>query len=259
MPSAAIARPAKIPRPAPAARRFRPHPWPTLAAVGLLPLFIAAGQWQWNKAQIKNARQHELDTRSTQAPLAMPTTLVDAMALRDRTILARGRYEPERQILIDNRSHRGQAGYHVITPLHLAGSETRLLVNRGWVPAPASHQVLPQLTTPAGIVDIRGTAVVPASRFFTLGEDRQGRGEEWQAVWQNLDMRAYEKALGLPLQPVVVELDARSPAGGFVRQWRRPDERVYINLGYALQWWAFAATTVALWLWHSWRRPASES
>ena len=54
-----------------------------------------------------------------------------------------------------------------------------------------------------------------------------------------------------PIQPVVLELDAygiAADAGGFVREWRRPDERRFVNVGYALQWWAFAATTFALWL-----------
>jgi hypothetical protein len=30
--------------------RFRPRLLPTLAALVLVPLFIAFGQWQWNKA-----------------------------------------------------------------------------------------------------------------------------------------------------------------------------------------------------------------
>ena len=32
-------------------RSFRPALWPTVAATLLIPLFIAAGNWQWNKAQ----------------------------------------------------------------------------------------------------------------------------------------------------------------------------------------------------------------
>jgi len=61
--------------------------------------------------------------------------------------------------------------------------------------------------------------------------------------------------VSFPLQPVVLQLDADSPAGGFVREWPRPDDRRQTNLGYALQWWSFAATTVVLWLLLNFRKP----
>ena len=248
----AIAPPAEAKAP----RRFRPRLGPTLAAALLLPLFIAAGQWQWTKAQTKTLLQQQLDARGAEPALAMPTTLVDAQSLRYRKVIARGRYEPESQILIDNRTHREHAGYHVVTPLRLDGSEMRLLVNRGWVAAPADRRQLPQFETPRGVVEVEGTAVVPASRFFTLGAAGDRR-EEPPGVWQNLDLARYAQAVGFPVQPVVVELDASSAAGGFVREWRRPAERIHVHLGYALQWWAFAATTVVLWLVVNFRRAAA--
>ena len=239
-----------------APRRFRPRLWPTLAAALLLPLFIAAGQWQWTKAQSKTLLQRQLDARGAEPPLLMTATLVDAQSLRYRKVIARGRYEPESQILIDNRTHREHAGYHVVTPLRLDGSPVRLLVNRGWVAAPADRRQLPQFDTPREVVEVEGTAVVPASRFFTLGA-ASDRHDESSGVWQNLDLARYAQGVAFPIQPVVVELDAASEAGGFVRAWRRPDERIYVNLGYALQWWAFAATTVVLWLVVNFRRAAA--
>jgi surfeit locus 1 family protein len=236
------------------ARRFKPRLLPTLAAALLLPLFISAGQWQWNKATIKSNLQKELDARSAEPAIQIPTSLVDPQSLRYRKIVARGQYDVLHQILIDNRTHREQAGYHVITPLRLEGSDIRLLVNRGWVPAPAEHHQVPQVATPTGVVDVSGMAVVPSTRFFTLGADGLSSKTEWQSVWQNLDLDRFGKAVNFPLQPILIELDAGSPAGGFIREWRRPDERLETHLGYALQWWSFAATTVVLWLVVNFRR-----
>ena len=231
-----------------AGRRFRPRLWPTLATAVLVPLFIAAGQWQWNKAALKTSRQQQLDARSAQAAIQIPATAVDAQSLLFRKVVAHGRYEVEQQILIDNRTYRGQAGYHVLTPLHLDGSELRVLVNRGWVPALADHRQVPQIATPSGKLEVSGTAVVPGTRFFTLGADSTAPGSGWQSVWQNLDLARYAESVSFPLQPVVIELAADSAAGGFVREWKRPDERLQTNLNYAIQWWSFAATTVVLWL-----------
>jgi surfeit locus 1 family protein len=229
-------------------RRFRPHLWPTLAAAVLVPLFIAAGQWQWDKAQRKTSLQQQLDARSAEPPIQMPTTRVDAQSLLYRKIVAHGRYEPQKQILIDNRMLRGQAGYHVVTPLRIDGSEVRVLVNRGWVPALADHRQIPQIATPTGSIEVSGTAIVPGTRFFTLGADSTGVKSGWQNVWQNLDLARYAESVSFPIQPVVIQLDAESTAGGFVREWNRPDERLQTNLNYAIQWWSFAATTVVLWL-----------
>ena len=225
---------------------------------------IAAGQWQWGKAQVKEERQRLLAARGAQSALTLPTqpTLSpsDAAALAYRQVIARGRYETAYQILVDNRTYRQQAGFHVVTPLRIAGSERVVLVNRGWLPALAEHHRLPQFATPSAIVEVSGTAVLPPQRFFTLGEDAKDGAVDgapagkWTTVWQHLDVKRYAGASGLSIEPIVIELDADSTAGGFVREWRRPDQGLFTNVAYALQWWAFAATTLALWLYLSFRR-----
>lgn len=239
-------------------RSFRPALWPTLAAALLIPLFLAAGSWQWNKAALKAERQQQLESRGAQGALSIPKTRADAETLNYRKVVAEGRYEPQFQILIDNRTHNGQAGYHVVTPLRIEGSDVRLLVNRGWIPAPGERRETPTVDTPADTLRIRGTAVVPPSRFFSLGSGHESANPEWQGVWQNLDLERYAKAVDFPIQPVVLQLDppdaTGDAGGGFIREWRRPDERRFVNVGYAMQWWAFAATTFALWLVLSFRR-----
>jgi surfeit locus 1 family protein len=237
-------------------RQFRPRLWPTLAAALLIPLFLAAGQWQWNKASLKSERQKELESRAAQAPLPIPTTPAEAQSLLYRTLVARGHYETQHQVLIDNQVHQQQAGYHVITPLRIDGSALRVLVNRGWVPAPADRRQVPSIATPEGAVEVYGTATVPGTRFFTLGNDGAGRESTAQGVWQNLDLARYAQAVPFALQPIVIQLDAQSGGGGFVRDWRRPDDRLQTNLNYAIQWWSFAATTLVLWLVLNFRKPS---
>ena len=233
---------------------FRPRLLPTLAAALLVPLFISFGQWQWNKASVKGDLQTLLDARSAEPPVQIPAALADGQSLRYRRVVARGVYEPAQQILIDNRIYREQAGYHVVTPLHIEGSEMRVLVNRGWIPALAEHRQLPDVATPGGVVEVSGMAIVPGTRFFTLGADAGRDGAQWQRVWQNLDLPGYSRSISFPLQPVVIQLAPDSAAGGFAREWPRPDERLEKHVSYALQWWGFAAATVAIWLAVNFRR-----
>ncbi|MBI4740294.1 MAG: SURF1 family protein [Betaproteobacteria bacterium] len=233
---------------------IRPHLLPALAALLLVALFVSFGQWQWNKATVKSHLQTLLDARGAEPPVHLPGTAVDPGSLRYRRVIASGHYEPGRQILVDNRIHRGQAGYHVVTPLRIEGIEgcdgrgMRVLVNRGWIPAPAEHSQTPRVSTPDGAVEVAGTAVVPGNRFFTLGGGTDGAAAGWPNVWQNLDLARYSKRVDFPLQPVVIQLAPESPAGGFAREWPRPGERLEMHVGYALQWWGFAAATAAIWL-----------
>jgi len=221
----------------------------------LIPAFVSLGQWQWRKAESKTALQAELQARSHDQPVAMPTTLAtpaDLAGLHFRRVILRGRFEASHQTLIDNRLYHEQAGYHVITPLQLEGREMHVLVNRGWLAAPADHQVLPSATVPEGTVELSGIVVSPPQRFFNLAPQP---ASGWTPVWQNLDLERFRQAVPYPLQPLVVQLDAGSPAG-FVRDWPRPDERAERHRSYALQWFGFAVASLGIWLYFLIRRPS---
>ena len=122
--------------------------WGGLLVAALVALFVSLGLWQWRKAEAKTRLQAELDERSQGALITMAGTLVDGDSLRFRHVMAQGEYDGQHQILIDNRLYQEQAGYHVITPLRIDGSDMRVLVNRGWIPALARHADIPQVATP---------------------------------------------------------------------------------------------------------------
>lgn len=237
---------------------FRPRLLPTLAVLVLVPLFINLGLWQYGKAEKKQSLQDLIDARSRQPAVQMAATSVDTEieSWRFHRVVLRGEYEPERQILIDNRVYKERAGYHVITPFKLAdsaGRGMRVLINRGWIPAPDNHHSIPAVHTPAGQIEISGLAVVPGDKFFTLGAAaaQPSATAEWQPVWQNLDLKRYRASVAFPVQPLVVLLgnDAvGDPVSGFVREWPQSNENVAKNLSYAYQWFGFAATLVVIYL-----------
>lgn len=221
--------------------------WPTLATLALLPLMIGLGLWQLDRAAQKQHLQAEFDRRQQQPAVRLYPVLEDAEALRFRRVVARGRYEPEHQILIDNRVHQGQAGYHVLTPLRLGDGTVRVLVNRGWVPVGQDRAVLPTLDTPRGLVEVTGLAAVPQIKGFHLGGARPP-GEGWQPVWQYLDLKLYRSSVAYPLQPVVILLDPDNASGGFVRQWARLDAGIATHQGYAFQWFMLAVTLAGIYI-----------
>ncbi|MEK7711779.1 MAG: SURF1 family protein [Pseudomonadota bacterium] len=221
--------------------------WPTLATLALLPLMIALGMWQLDRAGQKLRLQADYDRRQQEPAVRLLSVLENPEVLRFRRMVARGHYEPEHQILIDNRVHQGQAGYHVLTPLRLEDGAVRVLVNRGWVPLGQDRAVLPRIETPRGAVEVTGLAAVPQTKGFHLGGAKPP-GEGWQPVWQYLDLDVFRGNVAFPVQPIVILLDPNSANGGFVRQWARLDAGIATHQGYAFQWFSLAAALAAIYI-----------
>lgn len=230
-----------------AALEFRPGPWPTLAAVLLLALFVALGIWQLQRAAQKRALVREYEARSSEAPVPIDSGAGSAQALRHRHVRARGTYDHGRQFLLDNRTHRGAAGYQVLTPLRLAPGPAAVMVNRGWVPLGPSRERLPPLPAPAGTVRIGGIVSEPGADPFLLGPAGYGSGG-WPRVVQSIDLAQMQRLLGYPLLPYVVRLDPAAD-GGFVREWR-PDYGLspQRHTAYAFQWFTLAAAVLAVYV-----------
>jgi surfeit locus 1 family protein len=235
-------------------QRFRPRLIPSIVVTALLPLFLYLGYWQLQRAEEKRLMQSEYDSRATGPAVQVERHVQRPGDLRFYRVVAKGYFETEYQILIDNRVHQGHAGYHVITPLRLRDSDVRLLVNRGWIAVGPDRNQLPDFETPSGLRQITGVATVPAEKYFTLAKpDALDRG--WQRVWQNMDMARYAAAVPFPVQPVVVLLDPGNAAGGLTRDWSRLDAGISVHQGYAFQWFMLAAALSTIYLFLSLRRP----
>jgi surfeit locus 1 family protein len=221
--------------------------WPTLATAILLPVLMGLGFWQLQRAEFKRTLQAEYDRYQNMPPQRM-LARVDALeTLHYRHIVVRGRYEPERQILIDNRVVQGRVGYYVITPLRIYDSTVRVLVNRGWVAAGPDRSQLPVIETPTETVELTGVASLPSRPGLRLG-DAHASGSEWPEVWQYLELKEYERLAAFPLQPVVLLMDPDSPGGGLVRHWTRLDAGIQTHQGYALTWFSLAFALAAIYI-----------
>lgn len=234
-------------------RRFRPGLVPTLAAGALLPVFLALGVWQLQRADEKRLLQGEYDARAQGPAVRIEPRAQRAEDLRFYRVTARGRYETPHQLFIDNRVHQARAGFHVVTPLKIEDSEVRVLVNRGWVPLGEDRARLPLAEAPAGVQEITGVATVPADKPFRLGPEAPLR-DNGQTVWQHVDLGGFAGSVRYPVQPVVILLDPGSSAGGFTRDWTRLDAGIAVHQGYAFQWFMLALTLLALYLIFGFRR-----
>jgi surfeit locus 1 family protein len=220
-----------------------------VATVAFVALTIALGNWQRHRAAEKDALAAQYEAAAREAPVELPSRDDAALALRFRAVKAAGEYDAGHQILIDNKVHGGRPGFDVVAPLRLEGSGRYVLVDRGWIAQGASRRELPRVPPPAGAVRVSGRVNLPPQRYLELGGERAPG-----LLWENLDVHRVASATGLDLLPVVIEqTGSGEPPDALVRDWPPPDSGSAQHVSYMLQWYAFAAIAVMLWLGLNWR------
>ncbi|AWI76009.1 hypothetical protein CEW83_12920 [Parazoarcus communis] len=220
---------------------------PLLAGVALMVLTVQLGNWQQRRAAEKEVLQARIDVL-LQAP-ARPLR-ADAATLEEwQPVKLSGVWLKDATRLIDNRTHQGQAGYHVLTPLLLSDGSGAVLVNRGWV-AVGDRRQLPQVPTPAGEQQLEGVLRLPERAPFMLAADSGGAAAP---VWQQVDPGRHA-ALVAPALLAAWVLQQRSPAAdGLVRDWPQPAAGIDRHHAYAFQWYALAGLAGCLSAWSAWR------
>lgn len=229
---------------------FKPRLMSGLAVLLGMALFIHLGQWQAGKAQRRSEEIAQFRERSQQAIHPLTGVPAQAQTLQDLPVTVRGTWESEHQFYLDNRVEDGQPGLHLITPLRIAGSQMRVLVNRGWVAWPQRNQPLPSVATPAGEMILTGIAAVPSyKRFFLMPEREDGNPR----LVMRVDMERLAARFGGALQPLIV-LQTSDTGDGLLRRWPEPEDRVARHRSYAFQWYGMAVALAVFYLVASLRR-----
>ncbi len=226
-------------------RMFAPRWIPTLLAALAVVAFAALGSWQLGRADQKRVMARSFAAGGPAIDwLRLPTD-----APRFQRVALRGYYDSQHQFLLDNMSHESVAGVQVLTPLVLDNGAA-VLVNRGWLPFGATRQDLPEVE-----VDGENRTVVgriddlPRPGIWLKGPEASG----WPRLVQYPGMADLSAALGRTLAPRQVLLDPGVP-DGYVRDWIVPGTAPDRHLGYAVQWFAFAALAAGIWFVLSFRK-----
>lgn len=221
--------------------QFKPRLSATLGVIAGVALFVYLGLWQAGKAERRQAEIAQHEERGRLGAFQISPSLIAPEQIQDAPVAVRGSFEPEKQFYIDNRQEDGKPGVHVITPLRIAGSHTRVLVNRGWLGWGASRGQLPAVATPAGEVEVTGIAAIPSTKKFFLMPDHEDANPR---LWTRLDLQRYAKRYPEPVQAFVILQSPEDPGSELVRHWPAPENRVAMHQSYSLQWFGMAAALV---------------
>jgi len=234
----------------------------TLAALILLGIAVAGltslGRWQLQRADERRTIRYAIEAGRRQPPLMLSADL-PAEALQPwRSASVQGVWRNDLTVLVDNRNLNGRPGLWVATPLQ-RDDGAAVLVLRGWLPRPLGNAALPVLPGEPGLRYVTGELASRVPRLFELPGQLVGLPDGWPGQGddiprvQNLDLAALAEATGLDFMPTVLLQTAPVQDDGLLRDWPQPSIDADQNIGYAVQWFSFAAIAATAWLIVLWR------
>jgi cytochrome oxidase assembly protein ShyY1 len=155
-----------------------------------------------------------------------------------------GRYDQSHEILARGRTVDSRVGFEVLTPLVLADGSA-VLVDRGWIaPAPGDATARPDVPpAPQGEVTVTGRVA--------RGESRAGSPERIAGRMEvrRIGVQQLAAQLPYPMFDAYVLLDPGQPGADGLTAVPSPRQGAWQNAGYVVQWWLFAALTLAGFIW----------
>ncbi len=212
-------------------------------ALAAVIAFVAFGLWQLRRLDERREVNAAVEAVADAPPVAVDDA-ADAAGLDEwQLVEATGTYVPDEEVLVRSRARNGAPGFHVLTPLRL-GDGAGLVVMRGWVSTGAVDDGrIVEGSPPAGEVEITGR-VRPTQVRRGIGARDPDEGV--LDVVSRVDVERLDRQTDLDLLPFFVELVGDVPVGGAagIAEPIPLDPPVLDDgphLGYAVQWFLFAA------------------
>jgi surfeit locus 1 family protein len=212
-------------------------------ALFFIILFSSLGVWQCHRATLKKQLIQAYQARLTESPIKLSELLDIKRDNRFYSVQIRGQFDNSRTVLLDNKTLEGQVGYEVYTPFIIAGTKQALLIDRGWVPASANREQLPDIRPVNGTISIQGTLNYPPS-YFSLGSMTDSVIKFPLRV-QFIDLKLISSILGYSVIPYILWLDPNNPEG-YTRHWKVALMGPEKHILYAVQWFAFALSLLVI-------------
>jgi len=204
-------------------------------ALAFAALFVRLGFWQLERLGQRRERNRLLASRLAAAPAPWS----DTTAIRYRRVSLSGIPDYDREIVLAGRSRGGSPGVDLVTPVRLQGTDTAVLVNRGWVYSPDATTVdQPRWR--------EGDTLAVVGYVETFNEPGPGDLPAHQRIARRLSHQAAATRFPYPIAAVyVVALDAgKPPRADAPARMAIPVTDDGPHLGYAVQWFSFAVIAV---------------
>lgn len=214
----------------------------TLVTFVAIVTMLRLGFWQLERMDYKQQRLADLADRQAREPVDLVTLNSYPYELADIPVAFVGTPDENRLLLLDNRIVDGQVGYEV-----LAFADTNVgsvLVNYGWIKAPATRDQLPAIDIAAGQQVFEGNVVIP--NINPVVRETATQNSVFPMRIQQLDLDRIEQLTNTNLQPFVIALADQNST--FINNWRPVVMAPEKHLGYAIQWFGLAGAAFIIFI-----------
>jgi surfeit locus 1 family protein len=235
---------------------FAPKRIPTLATIFLVPFLVSLGLWQLDRADQKREIDRGVKNAQSQEALDLNTFIntnrtIENSLSKDiyRSATLSGHYDSSHQYLLDNRMHKGKAGFHVLTPFLLEHTKKSILINRGWISYQGTRDNIPDISITENLINISGV-MKRQGRAIVLNESDNSSNKlkhSYPRLIQSMKLDTLTKELNVSLLPIFIELDKKDKTG-FIREWQPYYGSIDKHNAYALQWFTFAGILLFLFI-----------
>src|SRR5690242_10315108 len=104
-------------------------------------LFIRLGLWQVERLRERQAWNATITHARRSNPMPLLQLTRDTAVAHYRFATVDGRFDYEHELIVSSRTRRGSPGVDLLTPVRIGGTDTAVLVNRGWVYSPDGSTV----------------------------------------------------------------------------------------------------------------------
>ena len=220
--------------------------------------FIVLGFWQIDRADQKNVLNSNYTDRQQEAIIVLDKNNVidEKSSLLWRKVEFEGSFINKQNIILDNQIFNQIAGFNIITPFKIKGSDSLVLINRGWHPNLKNRETLPIINEISDERILQGhIASFPVSGI-KLGKNNIETLNSQIFRFQRLDAAELNYFFSAKIMPYMIYLDPiidKELYGNF--KLPAPDSQK--NYGYAFQWFAFAITLLIIFIRLSMKRKSN--
>lgn len=203
-------------------------------------LFVRLGLWQVSRHRERAAYNARVEARLAAMPVPFGALPADSALVRGQRVRLAGRFRYDLEQIHAGRVNDGSPGVHLLTPIERAGTDTLVVVTRGWVYSPDAAEVDLSRWREADTVSLAGYAVpIPA--------DGPPAPVDAAKPMRLLTVEALQRRLGRPVAAAVVVMTSDSAArvDSVPRRLGPPLLVPGNHKSYAIQWFAFACIAVA--------------
>lgn len=176
----------------------------------LIVAMLSASRWQWSKHLEKQVLIQTLKN-TLHSPIVPLATLLtpsrDWNAEEWRRVSLQGTLDFEHEFIVHrNRGKEDRAGFHVVTPLKITGTDTYILLDRGFIPLGREARETRKQYQKSS--EFTGFGLIKRSnkpKLFSPRDPPVGPGKPWADLWKRVHIPAIQKQLPYPILPIYVE------------------------------------------------------